>query len=63
MALFTMPASIGTPSSMPSRFISAWTRSEAKIPHQVVLQGEVEARGAGIALAARTTAKLVVDAT
>ena len=32
-------------------------------PHQVVLQGEVEARGAGIALAARTTAELVVDAT
>jgi hypothetical protein len=31
-------------------------------PHQVVLEGQEEARGAGVALAARPAAELVVDA-
>ncbi len=34
----------------------------AEDAHQIVLQGEIEARAAGIALASRASAKLVVDA-
>src|SRR6185437_5107296 len=60
IALVTIECSIGTPSSMPSRCISPEMRSEDA--HQIVFEREVEARRAGIALAAGAAAQLVVDA-
>ena len=58
----TMPCSIGTPSSMPRRCIRPEMRSRAEDAHQIVFEREIEARGAGIALAAGAAAELVVDA-
>ena len=54
--------SIGTPSSMPRRCSRVETHSPREDAHQVVFEREIEARGAGIALAAGAAAKLVVDA-
>jgi hypothetical protein len=54
--------SIGSPSSMPRRSMIFWTRSAPKMRQQIVLEREEEARAAGIALAARAAAQLVVDA-
>ena len=61
MALVTIRASIGTSSGrvLP---ITHCRAPVAKRPHQLVVQAQVEAALAGIALAAGAAAQLVVDA-
>ena len=54
--------SMGTPSVMPSRYIRAFTRLAAEDAQQIVFEREEESRGAGIALAAGASAKLIVNA-
>ena len=54
--------SMGTPSSMPKRCSRFETHSLAKMRIRSSSSDEIEARGAGIALAAGASAKLVVDA-
>ena len=62
MRLVISLLSIGTSSSMPSRSIRFCMRCAAEDAHQIVLQREVEARAAGIALASGAAAQLIVDA-
>ena len=62
MALVTIPCSIGTPSSIPRLLHQAGDPIRAEDAHQVVFERQVEARRAGIALAAGAAAQLVVDA-
>ena len=62
MALVTIPCSIGTPSSMPRRCIRPGDAVGPEDAHQVVFERQIEARRAGVALAAGAAAQLVVDA-
>ena len=59
--MLTMRDSIATSSSMPSLSISP-APSPGEALHEVVFERDVEARGAGVALAAGAAAELVVDA-
>ena len=61
-ALFTQGWVIASPFSRPSRCRIASIRSRTEDAHQIVLQAQEELRRAGVALAARTAAQLVVDA-
>ena len=62
MARVTIVCSMGTPSLMPMRAMRPEMPLAAEDPHQVVLEGQVEARRARVALAAGAAAELVVDA-
>ena len=62
MLRVTMPASIASPSGILSLSMIARTRSPAKMRISVVVQAQVEAARARIALATGTAAQLVVDA-
>ena len=52
---------MATSSSRPIRSISAGDPIRGEALHQVVVEGQVEARRARVALAARAAAELVVD--